>query len=84
DKIAEDERNHGATFCPMILGSDKTMVSIATGQNEYYPLHMSNRLIHNNVHQAHQNSITLIAFLAILKTKYWNYCNLITYNITFS
>jgi hypothetical protein len=60
DKIAEDERNHGATFCPVILGSDKTTVSVATGQNEYYPLYMSNGLIHNNVRRAHRNGITLL------------------------
>jgi hypothetical protein len=26
-------------FAPVILGSDKTTVSVATGQNEYYPLY---------------------------------------------
>ena len=69
DKIAENEHNHGATLCPIILGSDKTTVSVATGQNEYYPLYMSNGLIHNNVRRAHRNGVTLIAFLAILKIK---------------
>jgi hypothetical protein len=66
--IAEVERNHGATFCPIILGSDKTTVSVATGHNEYYPVYMSNGLIHNNVRRAHRNGITLIAFLAIAKS----------------
>ncbi|KDR77955.1 hypothetical protein GALMADRAFT_94455 [Galerina marginata CBS 339.88] len=68
DKIAEDPQNHGATFCPIILGSDKTTVSVATGQNDYYPLYMSNGLVHNNVRRAHRNALTLIAFLAIPKT----------------
>ncbi|KAF8881514.1 hypothetical protein CPB84DRAFT_1817258 [Gymnopilus junonius] len=30
DKIGEDPATHGATFCPVILGSDKTTVSVAT------------------------------------------------------
>ncbi|KAK2461360.1 hypothetical protein APHAL10511_006622 [Amanita phalloides] len=44
DVLAEDEDNHGVVFCPIILGSDKTTVSVATGQNEYYPLYMSTGL----------------------------------------
>ncbi|KAF8801821.1 hypothetical protein BYT27DRAFT_7309117 [Phlegmacium glaucopus] len=68
DELAKDPENHGATFCPIILGSDKTTVSVATGQNEYYPLYMSNGLVHNNVRRAHRNALTLIAFLAIPKT----------------
>ncbi|KAJ7271319.1 hypothetical protein B0H12DRAFT_1228975 [Mycena haematopus] len=42
DIIVEDPATHGSTFVPIILGSDKTTVSVATGQNEYYPLYMSN------------------------------------------
>ena len=67
DILAEDPQNEGATFCPVILGSDKTTVSVATGQNEYYPLYMSNGLIHNDVRRAHRNGVALIAFLAIPK-----------------
>ncbi|PPQ73084.1 hypothetical protein CVT24_009448 [Panaeolus cyanescens] len=68
DILAENPNNHGSTFCPIILGSDKTTVSVATGQNDYYPLYMSNGLVHNNVRRAHRNAVTLIAFLAIPKT----------------
>jgi Plavaka transposase len=39
DIIADDPQTHGRVFVPVILGSDKTMVSVATGQNEYYPLY---------------------------------------------
>lgn len=41
DIIAEDPDTHGAAFVPVIQGSDKTTVSVATGQNEYYPLYTS-------------------------------------------
>ncbi|CAK5280852.1 unnamed protein product [Mycena citricolor] len=63
-----DPQTHGATFVPVILGSDKTTVSVATGQNEYYPLYISNGLIHNNVRRAHRNGVMLVGFLAIPKT----------------
>jgi hypothetical protein len=68
DIIVRDPATHGATFVPVILGSDKTTVSVATGQNEYYPLYMSNGLVHNNVRRAHRNAVTLIGFLAIPKS----------------
>ncbi|KAJ7469493.1 hypothetical protein FB451DRAFT_1368533 [Mycena latifolia] len=68
DIIAEDPATHGSTFVPIILGSDKTTVSVATGQNEYYPLYMSNGLVFNGVRRAHRNAVTLIGFLAIPKT----------------
>ncbi|KAG1880017.1 hypothetical protein F4604DRAFT_1879912 [Suillus subluteus] len=41
DIISEDPDSHGSTFVPVVLGSDKTTVSIATGNNEYYPLYAS-------------------------------------------
>lgn len=69
DEIAKDRETHGSTFCPVILGSDKTTVSVATGQNEYYPIYISNGLVHNNVRWAHRNALTLLGFLAIPKSK---------------
>lgn len=56
-------------FVPIILGSDKTTVSVATGQNEYYPLYLSIGNIHNNVRRAHRNGVVLIGFLAIPKSE---------------
>ncbi|KAG6825100.1 hypothetical protein H0H92_004703 [Tricholoma furcatifolium] len=70
NKLAEDPTLHGSTLCPIIMGSDKTTVSVATGQTEYYPLYISNGLIHNNVRRAHRNGLTLVAFLAIPKGPY--------------
>ena len=65
-----DESTHGATFVPVILGSDKTTVSVATGQNDFYPLYMSLGNLHNSVRHAHSNAVSLIAFLSIPKGKY--------------
>ena len=57
-------------FCPIILGSDKTTVLVATGQNQYYPLYMSLGPIRNNVRRAHRDAVALIGFLAIPKGLY--------------
>jgi hypothetical protein len=58
-------------FVPIVLGSDKTTVSVATSQNEYHPLYASIGNVHNNVCRAHCNVMSLIGLLAILKSK-WN------------
>ena len=65
--IAEDPNNHGAMCCDLIFASDKTTVSVATGQNEYWPLYMSLGNVWNNVRRAHRNAIVVIGFLAIPK-----------------
>ncbi|KAG6894908.1 hypothetical protein C0992_004017 [Termitomyces sp. T32_za158] len=62
------ESTHGAMFVPLILGSDKTTVSVGTGQNEYYPLYMANGAVFNSVRRAHKNAVSVIGFLAIPKT----------------
>ncbi|KAF9237764.1 hypothetical protein BU15DRAFT_88600 [Melanogaster broomeanus] len=68
DLIAEDPETIGSMFVPIMLGSDKTMVSVATGNNEYYPLYLSIGNVHNSVRRAHQNAVVLIGFLAMPKT----------------
>lgn len=54
-------------FVPIILGSDKTTVSIASGQTEFYPLYFSIGNVHNNVRRGHRNALVLIGFLALPK-----------------
>jgi Plavaka transposase len=56
-------------FVPIILGSDKTTVSVGTGNNEYYPLYISIGNVHNNVRHAHRNALALLGFLSIPKCK---------------
>ncbi|KAG2028855.1 hypothetical protein BDR03DRAFT_936922 [Suillus americanus] len=67
DIISEDPESHGSTFVPVVLGSDKTTVSVATGNNEYYPLYVSIGNVCNNVRRAHRDAVSIIAFLAIPK-----------------
>lgn len=56
-------------FTPIILGSDKTTVSVATGQNEYWPLYISIGNIRNNVRRAHRGGVALLGFLSIPKSR---------------
>ena len=67
DEISEDEETHGSMFVPIILGSDKTTVSVATGNNEYWPIYMSIGNIHNNTWRSHRNGVVLLGFHAIPK-----------------
>ncbi|KAH9911207.1 uncharacterized protein B0H18DRAFT_1089328 [Fomitopsis serialis] len=66
-KIAEDPESHGSMLSPMILGADKTTVSVGTGNSEFHPLYMSVGNVHNSVRRAHKDAIIPIAFLAIPK-----------------
>jgi hypothetical protein len=49
------------------LGSDKTTVSVATGQNDFHPLYLSIGNVQNHIRRAHKNAMVLIAFLPIPK-----------------
>ncbi len=65
---------HRAMFVPIILGSDKTTVLVATGQTDYYPLYLSIGNLHNNIHQSHHSGVALITFLAIAKSECFFLC----------
>lgn len=58
----------------IILGSDKTTVSVATGNVEYWPLYLSIGNLHNGARRGHRNGVLPIGFLAIPKSQY-NYCS---------
>ncbi|KAI6098291.1 hypothetical protein EDD16DRAFT_1768168 [Pisolithus croceorrhizus] len=69
DRILHDDpMTAGATLVPIILGSDKTTVSVATGQTDYYPLYLSIGNVRNTLRRVHRNAVVLIAFLAMPKT----------------
>jgi len=67
DIIARDPSTHGSMFIPVILGSDKTTVSVATGQNDFYPIYLSIGNVQNHIRRAHKNALVLIGFLPIPK-----------------
>jgi hypothetical protein len=69
DVIYEEDpvNNEGAMYVAVILGSDKTTVTVGTGNIEYHPLYFSIGTVHNSVRRAHCNSVVPIGFLAIPK-----------------
>ncbi|KAJ7719182.1 hypothetical protein DFH07DRAFT_872339 [Mycena maculata] len=59
DMIGQDPQTHGLAFVPVVAGSDKTTVFVATGLQEYHPVYVS---------PAHGNGVLPAAFLPIPKT----------------
>jgi hypothetical protein len=55
-------------FVPVIAGSDKTTVSVATGHQEYHPLYMSPGSLTNTARRAQGNAFLPVAFLPIPKS----------------
>ncbi|KAF8914518.1 hypothetical protein CPB85DRAFT_1503406 [Mucidula mucida] len=60
--------NHaGAMYVPIIVGSDKTTISVMTGNVKYHPLYAMIGNIHGGAQRAHRNGVIPIGFLAIPK-----------------
>ena len=53
---------------PIVAGSDKTTVSVATGHQEYHPLYQSPGNFSNIARRAHGNAVLPVAFLPIPKS----------------
>ncbi len=51
----------------IVAGSDKTVISIVTSQQEFHPMYVSPRNIDNPTQQAHGIGIVPCAFLPIPK-----------------
>lgn len=70
DQIYKDDpTTEGAMYTPIFFGSDKTTVSVATGDVEYHPAYISLGNPHNNMRRAHRNAVMPFAFLAIPKSQ---------------
>jgi hypothetical protein len=54
---------------PIILGADKTTVSVQTGNTEFHPVYVSIGNVHNGVRRAHKDALLPLAFLSIPKGK---------------
>ncbi|KAJ7038606.1 hypothetical protein C8F04DRAFT_951033, partial [Mycena alexandri] len=67
DEITRDPDNHGCAFVPVVAGSDKTTVSVATGHQEYHPVYASPGVLSGPARRAHGNGVLPVAFLAIPK-----------------
>jgi Plavaka transposase len=53
---------------PVIAGSDKTTVSVATGHPEYHPVYISPGIFTNTARRGHGNAVLPVAFLPIPKS----------------
>ena len=51
----------------VVLGSDKTTVTVGTGNQEFHPVYGSVGNIHNDMRRAHREAVVPIAFLPIPK-----------------
>ncbi|KAH9916112.1 uncharacterized protein BXZ73DRAFT_92536 [Epithele typhae] len=67
DQAAVDPRTHGSMLTPILLGADKTTVSVGTGNRAYHPLYGSAGNIHNDMRCSHTDAVTTLAFLPIIK-----------------
>jgi hypothetical protein len=67
NELAADPDLHGSMMISIVAGTDKTTVSVATGDNNYYPLYMSIGNLHNGARRAHRHGVVLVGFLAIPK-----------------
>ena len=66
--IACDPSTHGSMLVPVIAGSDKTTVSIATGHQKYHPVYISPGIFTNTAHRGHGNAVLPVTFLPIPKS----------------
>ncbi|KAJ7673067.1 hypothetical protein DFH06DRAFT_1358827 [Mycena polygramma] len=69
DIIAADETTHGCMFVPTVAGSDKTTVSVHTGQQEYHPVYSSPGNLTGVARRAHGNGVPPVAPDIALTTK---------------
>jgi len=53
---------------PVVSGSDKTTVSVATGHQEYHPVYTSPGILTNTARRGHGNAVMPVAFLPIPKS----------------
>lgn len=54
-------------FLPLIMGSDKTTVSVATGNQEFHPFYGSPGIISNLARRSHGSGVLPYAMLPIPK-----------------
>ncbi|KIK27132.1 hypothetical protein PISMIDRAFT_43875, partial [Pisolithus microcarpus 441] len=58
-----------AMFVPIIPGSDKTVVSVATVNNEYWPLYITTGNVHSSAWCGHGQAVSLLGFLSVPKSR---------------
>jgi hypothetical protein len=69
DEIGKNISNHSAMFVPVVAGSDKTTVSVATGHQEYHPVYMLPGNLTNIARHSQGSAVIPVTFLPIPKGK---------------
>jgi hypothetical protein len=67
DALGNKFPGKGLTYAPWLVGSDKTVASVGTGNTTFYPLYGTSGLLHNNVRRSDPDALVLIALLPIPK-----------------
>jgi hypothetical protein len=67
DEISEDPNTHGAMLVSIVSGSDKTVTSVATGNQAFHPLYIGPGNVHNPTRRAHGIGLLPCTFLPIPK-----------------
>jgi hypothetical protein len=62
-----------AMYVPSVLGSDKTTVSVGTGNTEFYPFYGGVGNLHHAARRAHRDGLAVVAFLSIPKSSSFVY-----------
>lgn len=57
-------------LCPVVIGADKTTVSVATGQTDFHPVYMTSGNLHNEMRRGHMDAVVPVAFLSIPKSMF--------------
>jgi hypothetical protein len=70
DTVTADQHTWGSMLVPIILGVDKTTVSVATGNTKYHPVYILPGNIHSSMRCAHCDPVVPVVFLAIPKCKF--------------
>jgi hypothetical protein len=68
DELAKIPEARNAMLIPIVAGSDKTTVSVATGHQEYYPVYISPGNLSNMARRSHGSGVLPVAFLPIPKS----------------
>lgn len=76
------EANKGAMYCSIILGADKTMVSVSIGHVKYHPLYISLSNFHGSLQCTHHNTVILIGILATSKCMWFKFLSLLCNQLT--
>ncbi|KAF8805837.1 hypothetical protein BYT27DRAFT_7103617, partial [Phlegmacium glaucopus] len=73
DIICNNPLTQGSMLVPIVAGSDKTMVSVATGHQEFHPVYVGAGNMDNTAQHSRSLGMEPVALLPILKSKFLSF-----------